>query len=396
MEVTLEKLNDVVCCKCELPFNVQNVSPLAAVACPHCHAGNTVHAQIGDMLIVELIGVGGMGLVYRALDLPLQRQVAVKLIKGHSHASMERSVNEAQAQARLSHPNVAQIHAIHTLGNQPVIVMELINGGRLSQLISKSDRLEEGRALTLATQIAGGLHAARKAGLVFGDVKPSNILLDSSGVAKLADFGLSRDVEAKVNADGSGMNASSSTAGFGTAAYVAPEVVARKGADHRSDIYSLGVTLFQLLTGELPFVGASKAETIAARMDGIVPQVRFLREDVHTRTNDVVFRMMAFKPDARYQDYGDLIADLELANMATQSDALAELVAGPSMEAQTHSENDTAAVVMKAPPSVSTRRVSRWQSAATALFRSASAISPWVNRMLGAQKPAPAMRKIRK
>lgn len=392
----LEKLNDVVCVKCEKAFDVQNSNALSAVPCPHCHAGNTVPAQIGDTLIVEMIGVGGMGVVYRALDLPLQRQVAVKLIKSHCAASLQNSVNEAQAQARISHPNVAQIHAIHLLGKQPVIVMELVDGGRVSQLISKSPLMEEGRALTLGIQIASGLQAAWKAGLVFGDVKPSNILLDRSGISKLTDFGLSREIESPAAADGSGMNSASSTGGFGTAAYIAPEVANRKPADHRSDIYSLGVTLFQMLTGELPFIGATKSEAIAARMHGEVPQVRFFRKGVLSRTNDVVSRMMAFKPEARYQTYGDLIADLEMANLATQGNALAELIAGPAAVATTPMKEDPLVGVMAPAPSLGPKPVSPMKRMASAMVRGASAVSPWVNRVLGASKSPRITQKARK
>ena len=350
MEPYAEKVKEAQCKNCHRSYDVTHVEIFTLATCPGCGTKNTAPGKIDDLMLVEIIGAGAMGVVYRAVDVMLHREVAVKVMKpqpgGKFAASVQSSLQEARAQARISHPNVAQVHTIIWHGEQPFIVMELLTGGNVMKLITKDPPMDEVKALKIGLDTARGLDAAWKAKLVFGDVKPANILLDSWGVAKLSDFGLSRmargtveqgDLSGSSIAEGSSM--SEPVGPTGTASYVAPEMAKGKVPDLRTDIYSLGATMYHMLVGDVPFQGADKRAKIMARMNGVVPEVGVARPGVHGRTNAVVRKMMAFQPDLRHQSYEELIADLERALAGAKGEAIAlqlgDISANPPIASQT-------------------------------------------------------------
>lgn len=398
MEPIAEKINEARCKKCERTYDVSHVEIFTLATCPSCGTKNTAPGKVDDLMLVEIIGAGGMGVVYRAVDMMLHREVAVKVMKpmpgGKFAAGIQGSLQEARAQARINHPNVAQIHSIIWYGEQPFIVMELIAGGTVHKLITKDPPMDEARALKIGIDVARGLEAAWKAKLVFGDVKPANILLSDEGAAKLSDFGLSRMARGTLDggeamggssiAEDSSMN--STVPATGTASYVAPEVAKNKIPDFRADMYSLGVTMYHMLAGDVPFQGENKRAKIMARMNGVVPQVAVARPGVGARTNAVVAKMMAFYPDMRHASYAELIGDLERALTVLQGEVLVSaLSAGVAQPVQPEVEMEPVQVEVKKKSEPSVLGDQPLGLAARMFAGAAGAI----NRAIGAEKPKP-------
>jgi serine/threonine protein kinase len=204
---------------------------------------------ISHYKILEKLGEGGMGVVYKAHDTKLNRDVAIKFLPHQIVASeqqRERFVIEAQAAAALNHPNIATVYAIEEADDETFIVMEYIEGQELKGKTAKGP-LAIDEAVTIATQIAEGLQAAHKKDIVHRDIKSSNIMLTEGGQVKIMDFGL-----AKVRG-GSQVTKEGTT--VGTAAYMSPEQARGDEVDHRTDIWSFGVVLYEMITGKLPFKG---------------------------------------------------------------------------------------------------------------------------------------------
>lgn len=268
----------------------------------------------GHYRIIEVLGEGGMGAVYRALDESLQRYVALKIIRGgegktDDSKQMERLFQEARAQARVSHPNVVHIYFIDQHEGSPFFAMELVNGPTLK------DRLEKGplaflEVVQIGLQLAKALRHALAFDTVHGDIKPSNILQTDTNEVKLSDFGLARRMsELK---EGEGTLA-------GTPNYLSPESAARKSTDFRSDLYSLGVTLFELTFGKLPYSFGTQSveERLKAHQFRPVEFPEIWPEHVPPMWRDVLERLMAKDQELRYQSYDGLIADLEAARPAS-------------------------------------------------------------------------------
>src|SRR5262249_6598902 len=225
-------------------------------------------SRLGAYEILTPLGVGGMGEVYRARDTKLDREVAIKVLPeklAQDAAALERFEREAKAVAALSHPNILGIYDLGKADGATYAVMELLTGETLRQ------RLEEGalpqrKALAYGLQIAHGLAAAHEKGIVHRDLKPENIFLTSDGRAKILDFGLAK-VAAKSSEDTQSPTAAASTEPgtvMGTVGYMSPEQVRGKPADARTDIFSFGAVLYEMLSGERAFRGDSAAETMAA------------------------------------------------------------------------------------------------------------------------------------
>ena len=254
--------------------------------------------------IIEKLGEGGMGIVYRAEDTKLKRQVAIKFLPHHISANEEerkRFEIEAQSAAALNHPNIATIHAIEESGNDTFIVMEYIEGVELKDKI-KSSSISIEESINIAIQIAEGIEAAHKKGIVHRDIKSQNIMITNDGKVKIMDFGL-----AKVRGE-TQLTKIGST--IGTAAYMSPEQAQGEEADSRSDIFSFGVVLYEMLTTRLPFNAEHQAALIYSVInENPLPVARF-NDKVSPDLERIVFKALAKDKEERYQHVDDLIADL--------------------------------------------------------------------------------------
>ncbi len=254
------------------------------------------------------LGSGGMSTVYLARDTTLDRQVAVKVM--HREMSeqadqLERFRQEARAVAKLSHPNVVAVIDAGEDGGYPYIVFEYVEGETLKSRINRVGPLDIQEALAYAIEVARGLTVAHARKMVHRDIKPQNVLIDAEGRAKLTDFGISRQLEQD------GMTATGRV--LGTTDYVAPEQAMGRGADQRSDIYSLGVVLFEMLTGSVPFQADSQVGVAMKHVNEELPDVQRERPELSAATALVVERATAKDPAKRYADIGEMIDDLNTA-----------------------------------------------------------------------------------
>lgn len=310
--ILADRIPRIVCVGCKKVLDVGHLPSFSEIKCPACGAAQRIPALLANFLLIEPLGAGGMGMVYKALDQSLGRFVAIKVMKksfGDDEEFNQQFRREAQAAAALNHPNIVQIYSFGQEKGQPYIVMELVCGGRLDKLIAGGVQLDEEQALRIHIDVARGLHAASDVGLIHGDVKPENIMFGQNGEAKVVDFGLA-SFAGEQQEDGQV---------FGTPYYIAPEKARRKKVDFRSDIYSLGATFFHVLAGEPPFEGATATDVVLARFDGPAPDLMDVRSDLHVETARVTARMLEADPAARYPSYPSVIADLEEALEACQT-----------------------------------------------------------------------------
>ena len=263
--------------------------------------------KIGQYTVVSQIGRGGMGIVYKARDESLNRFVAIKVLTEQlteDSTFLQRFVREAQAAAGLSHPNIVQIFFIGEDNGHPYFVMEYVSGRSLDQLLRTEGRIDNPRASQIILQAAHGLAAAHDQGIIHRDIKPANLILDDRGLLKIADFGLALPVDAQTQLTATGMF-------VGTPGYLAPEQCAGEKADHRTDIYSLGVSFYLLLTGTPPFRGDSPLALLRSIMDTEPADVSSLNPNVDAETRRILGRMIAKERGQRYQNCHELVADLE-------------------------------------------------------------------------------------
>ncbi len=254
------------------------------------------------------LGSGGMSTVYLARDTTLDRPVAVKVLHGEMSEQADqlaRFRQEARAVAKLSHPNVVSVIDAGEDGGFPYIVFEYVEGETLKARINRLGPLDVQEALAYAIEIGRGLTVAHARNMVHRDIKPQNVLIDSEGRAKLTDFGISRQLEQD------GMTATGRV--LGTTDYVAPEQAMGHGTDQRSDVYSLGVVLFEMLTGSVPFEADSQVGVAMKHVNEELPDVQGERPELSAATALVVERATAKDPARRYADIGEMIDDLSTA-----------------------------------------------------------------------------------
>ena len=257
--------------------------------------------------IIARVGEGGMGNVYRALDKSLQRYVALKVIRSGEQSvedtrQLQRLFQEAIAQARVNHPNVVHIYYVGQHDDAPFLAMELVDGETLADQLGNGP-LPFREVVKIAVQVADALQHSVSYDILHGDIKPSNILLTREGTAKLSDFGLARRLsQAADREDGVA----------GTPFYMAPEANQPDAADIRSDMYSLGVTLFEMTFGRMPynFGGATLAECLAKHQHAPVEFPEPWPLEVPAGWRAVLAKLLAKMPGERYQNYGDLLRDL--------------------------------------------------------------------------------------
>ena len=299
--VLTDPMDSATCPKCGAMLDIEGVPPFSPIQCPTCQTEFQAPARFGTFVLLQLLGAGGMGGVYRALDEALNREVAIKVMLkslGDDPQFVETFQREAQAAAQLNHKNIAQIYSFGQEKGQPYIAMELVSGGSLDKMITEQGPLAPAAAVLICSQIAEGLSLAADAGLVHGDIKPENILFDGDKNAKLVDFGLSA------------MQSGPGAEIWGTPYYIAPEKVRRQKSDFRSDIYSLGGTLYHAITGVPPFEGEDATAVVKARFDGPPKPMGSIRKGVPEEVEALVARMLEVDAQKRYPTYGSLLGDM--------------------------------------------------------------------------------------
>ena len=269
--------------------------------------------HVGDMLahyrLVERLGAGRMGIVFKAHEESLKRHVAIKVLSPDLAVDgefAERFLHEAQAIAALSHPNLVHVYYTGRQENWFFFAMELVEGKALDELLEEKNQLTEVDALSYIRQAALGLQHAHEHGIINRDVKPANLMLTPNGLVKLADFGL-----AKVISDIGATTTTNMHSVIGTPLYMSPEQAEGSRVDHRSDIYSLGASLYHLIAGRPPFIGDTHIIILKQQLQNRFPPLRRFAPALSVATEQIVARTLAKNPEDRYQSYSDLIHDLD-------------------------------------------------------------------------------------
>jgi serine/threonine protein kinase len=279
----------------------------------------------GDYLVLDKVGEGGMGQVFKAEHRRMRRIVALKLLPPHATSSkslVDRFYKEVELAARLSHPNVVTAYDAGESRGLHYLIMEFIDGHTLSDHLRANGPLSVEQAMNCLLQAARGLEYAHAEGIIHRDVKPSNLMVSQRGVVKILDLGLAR-LEHSLAVPLPAGNAELTTSGqvLGTVDYMAPEQsYDSRAADHRSDIYSLGCTLYRLLTGYPPYSGETMMQKLLAHREQPIPSLRYKRGDVPPALDALYQRMVAKLPDDRPQSMSEIVASLE-ALMANASEA---------------------------------------------------------------------------
>jgi serine/threonine protein kinase len=295
------------CPGCGTIVDTTEAEPLARIPCPTCGKKIRVERTFDHFAVVETLGVGGMGTVYKAADLQLDRFVALKLLRrdlGGEEDHKARLQQEARLAAAVNHPCVIQVFDSGTDHGQFYVVMELIDHGSLDDLMALEPRLPEKRVLEIGIQVARGLRAAHRRGLIHRDVKPANILFVDENAAKIGDFGLASTATQRWGIGG---------AVWGTPEYVSPERLNNDPEDFRSDIYSLGATLFHAIAGKPPIEASTNSAAALLELKQQPPDLQRIAPDISAATAEVLQRMISPDPGQRFSSYDDLVAGLERA-----------------------------------------------------------------------------------
>lgn len=364
ISIEAEHVSRLSCAGCQKTLDVSHLQSFTKIKCPECGVEQIVPAKFASFLLIKQLGAGGMGVIYRAMDRELGRQVALKVMKkslGDNSEFVQAFKHEAQAAAALNHRNVVQIYSFGQYNGQPYIVMELVDGGKLDDLIAGGGGLDELKALEIHLEVTEGLMAASDVGLVHGDVKPANILFGKNGEAKVVDFGLASYISEQQH----------EKPVWGTPYYIAPEKARGKKVDFRSDIYSLGATLFHALTGKPPFDGLTSNDVVMARINHPAPDVLDVNPNIHPETAKMVARMLEMEPAMRYPSYPALLVDIRNALKAVRK----------PLGRQTHIPTVSIPIKVSETKMRSLVRKINWKialSAATGILVIASGVVGWI------------------
>ena len=315
--------------------------------------------QLGDFLLQKKLGQGGMGTVYLAKQVSLDRPVALKTLSrelANKPEAVQRFLREARAMAKLHHPNIVQVYAADSQSGYHFAALEYIDGQSLRDWMQQLQRLSLGDALHVVLVAADALRHSHAQSMVHRDIKPDNILCTKSGIIKVSDFGLAKVVDEDVGLTQSGM-------GLGTPLYMAPEQARNaKHVDARTDLYALGATLYYFLTGEHAFGGESTLEIITAKEKGQFKSARRINPEIPEKLDLMIDKLLAKSPSARYANCDELIRDLqslELANPALsfiEGDGTVAAVVSGTAKTPTVAPHlaATAPAISPAPPAVAT------------------------------------------
>ncbi len=280
---------------------------LQPTPCSKCGHPVIVPTLLRNFEVREVVASGGMGTVYRAFDTKLERMVALKMLKSEmaqDQQVMESFYREARATAALNHTNIIHIYSFDEHERAPYLVMELADHGSLDSWITADGVVPELNVLDIGNKVASALDSALQHNLLHRDIKPANILFNEYGEPKLVDFGLARAAEAENEYESSI---------WGTPYYVAPEKIQRQGEDFRSDMYSLGGTLYHALTGHVPFEAETVEQVVAGHVHTPLTPPNEVRPGLSQATSDAIATAMAKDPSARYSSYGEFIMALTAA-----------------------------------------------------------------------------------
>jgi tetratricopeptide (TPR) repeat protein len=317
-----------VCKTCSTPFEIDDATILAEPREPGATIGMESHGtwaqpavlegsitgtplQPGTVLagryeILKLLGEGGMGFVYRARDRELEREVAVKVIRpelARNAQVLQRFKQELILARQVTHRNIIRIFDLGSSEGMRFITMQYIEGEDIAQVLSRRKKLPAEEAARIIAQVARGLDAAHAEGVIHRDLKPQNIMIDAAGKASVMDFGIARSVDAS--------SMTRTGAILGTPAYMSPEQAQGLRVDARSDLYMLGVIFYELLTGKLPFETEHPMAALVRRIHEAPAATIEIDPTVPKPVNAIVMKMLATKPEARYQSASELLADLD-------------------------------------------------------------------------------------
>jgi hypothetical protein len=265
-----------------------------------------IGTEIGNYRILEKIGEGGMGVVYKAVDVNLDRTVAIKALNTELSGNAEleqRFRTEIKALANLNHTNLTTLYALFVESGRPLMVLEFIEGETFEQMVRRRGPIPSEEAISLFRQALAGIGYAHRLGIVHRDIKPGNIMLNRQGVVKVMDCGVAKALSAR--------GVAKSGAHIGTPLYMSPEQFLNRGVDFRSDIYSLGVTLYEMLTGKVPFSADSDYQIMADHVNTPPPLLTSIFPYVPKSVESVVLKALEKNPDARYQSVEDFAAALD-------------------------------------------------------------------------------------
>src|SRR3984885_4374649 len=300
-----DKMVTATCEKCGNLIDVTGLEPGDGITCPYCSHQFAITRQFGNFMLERQLGAGGMGAVYLGRDLTLNRVVAVKVLKPElvsDHKFLATFLREAEITASLNHPNIVQVYAFGEHDQIYYMVVEYISGGSLDDRIMTLGNITELEGIEIGIAVARGLECALQRGLIHRDIKPGNILFNANNTPKVVDFGLSLSFETTDHFDGEI---------WGTPHYVAPEKLERLPEDFRSDLYSLGATLFHAISGRPPYEGDDPNVVAMKHLSGTVVSLKSFVPDVSDQTAFAVSKAMARYPDDRYASYAEFIAQLE-------------------------------------------------------------------------------------